>query len=371
MGRQPHPLRMAATLTLALLLLGCSRRDPQWSNEGVEPIQLGQRGWVHSLAFSPDSKYLATASGVKYNSNRFAVWDVGSQTGVFSANGPTRVIALSSDGKTMALNGELDPPGTFFPDDKKREGDAPITIWDTTTWKEKKRPVIASFGPVDFLAFHPKDDLLFVVGSEDLKHKVLLLWDLKAGKARYRKELHKLGISALALSPDGSTLVTGGWDCSAKVWEAVSGKELWSFGSHPTIEGANRVSCVAFFPDGGTFATGGDDGKVRLRDLKARKEKAVFSGELNDSYTLAVSNDGKLIVVGGSRRGDAPGLVEFWEVSTGKRLATLKVPHVHVVALSPDGKWLATGTRNKRGLPDAGGAVELWKMADVLRKNRK
>ena len=59
MGWQPHQLRMAAMLTLAFLLLGCRRGEPEWSNEGLEAIQLGQRGWVYSLAFSPDSALLA------------------------------------------------------------------------------------------------------------------------------------------------------------------------------------------------------------------------------------------------------------------------------------------------------------------------
>jgi len=359
---------MAATLTLVLLLMGCSWREPEGSNEGIEPTQVGQRGWVHSLAFSPDSKYLVVSSKIK--GKGFAVWEVGSQTEVFWARGGSKAIAFSPDGKTIALSGQLELPGAFFPDDKPKEWGPPVTLWDTITWKEKTRPTIADVDSVHFLAFHPKEDLLFVAGRQ-LRDTVLLLWDLKAGKARYKKEPHKFGISAFALSPDGSIFVTGG--DTVKVWEAATGKKLWSFGAHPSTDGVNHVSCVAFLPDGNTFATGGNDGKVRLWNLKAKKEKAVFSGELYDSRTLAVSADGKVIVVGGSNLGDLRGLVEFWKVSTGKRLTKLNVPGVGYVALSSDGKWLATGTADgtKKGGPNKRGAVELWKMAEVLGKKSK
>jgi len=355
---------MAATLTLGLLLLGCSRNKPESSNEGIESIQLGQRGTVFCLAFSPDSKYLAVSSNDM--AKGFVVSDVESQTEVFSAEGRIDAIAFSPDGKTMALDGQL--WAVSSPDVEKIAVGTRVTFWDTTTWKEQKRPAITDWGL--FLAFHPKEDLLFVAGWQ------LLLWDLKADKARYRKEPHKFS-NAFALSPDGSTLVLGAE--TGKVWEAATGKELWSFVVPPSTEGATStsVSCAAFLPDGGTFATGGgaNDGKVRLWDLKARKEKAVFSGELYRCEALAVSPGGKIIVVAGAVLGDVLGLalVEFWDVSTGKRLAKLNVPYVGRVALSPDGKWLATGTSNgmKKGGPNEPGVVELWKMAEVLGKQSK
>jgi WD40 repeat protein len=338
---------MAITLTLASFLLGCSRMKPDWGNEGLKPIQLGPGGTVFRLAFSPDGKYLAASTRV--TGKGVIVWDVGSQKEVLTRQTPSDAIAFTRDGRTMALG-------------------APVALWVTATWKEKSLPAV---GVKDAyaLAFHPTKDLLIVAGRNQAA--VLLLWDLKTGKERYRKQPHKFGVSAFALSPDGSTLVTG--EDTGRIWEVASGKELWSFTAHLSKEGVNHVSCAVFLP-GDTFATGGNDGLVRLWDLKTKKEKAVFSGDFYRPETLTVSADGKYLVVGGFKANDLTGLVELWEISSNKRLAKLNLPTaVLSVALSPDGKWLATATGNgaKKDGPNPQGALLLWKMADVLRQQHK
>src|SRR5438270_6806471 len=122
MGRQPYRLRMAAMLTLALLLLGCSQKKPESSNEGIESIQLGQRGMVDDLAFSPDGKYLAVSSRV--GGKEFVVWDVESQTEVFSAEGRINAFAFSPDGKSLALEGIQKAAGLQRPTISPPDGDS-------------------------------------------------------------------------------------------------------------------------------------------------------------------------------------------------------------------------------------------------------
>jgi WD40 repeat protein len=367
MAQRHHRFLLAAALAIPFLLLWCIWK---WlDNLGVKPNQLGKAGQVKCLAFSPDSDYLAVGSFVE--GKEFVVWDVESRKEVFSAEGCPFAMAFSPDGKSLALKAQLNiPPPTEEEErvGKVRSGDPGIILMDTTTWKRTKSVAPSAVYSLYSLAFHPNEDWLFVTGAPKSRvagtEHFLLSWDLKAGMERYRKAAHSFTIEGLAVSPDGRTVVTAAAERSvaAKIWEAATGKELWSIPRLRDGEKLLYIRPVAFLPDNSTLATGWSDGRVRLWDLKTRKEKAGFSGEaVSGSESLAVSSDGRILVMASYE------MVEFWEVATSKQLAKLKVPRVNHVALSPDGKWLATGSAYDKST-DEDGFLALWKMADVLRK---
>jgi WD40 repeat protein len=74
---------------------------------------------------------------------------------------------------------------------------------------------------------------------------------------------HTGTVRCVAFSPDGSTIATGSWDQTVKLWDAQTGKERatykWPIG---------RVSSLAFAPDGFRLAAGGDQGSVVIWDLE-------------------------------------------------------------------------------------------------------
>lgn len=61
---------------------------------------------------------------------------------------------------------------------------------------------------------------------------------------------HEGGTTSVSFSPDGSTLVTGGYDCSIRLWDALTGDERLSLAGH-------RRGHVAFSPDGAWLISGG------------------------------------------------------------------------------------------------------------------
>ncbi|NED55007.1 hypothetical protein G3I24_29480, partial [Micromonospora aurantiaca] len=76
---------------------------------------------------------------------------------------------------------------------------------------------------------------------------------------------HTRGVYAVAFSPDGKLLATGGADNTAYLWDAATRALL----GRPLTGHAAAVEAVAFSPDGRTLATASCDNTVRLWDVAA------------------------------------------------------------------------------------------------------
>ena len=82
-------------------------------------------------------------------------------------------------------------------------------------------------------------------------------------------------MTALAFSPDGSKMVTGGHDGAANLWKVDTGKLLATLKGH-----TDRIYAAAFSPDGARVATASGDATARLWDTRDGKEVAVLEGQL-------------------------------------------------------------------------------------------
>ena len=112
-----------------------------------------------------------------------------------------------------------------------------------------------------------------------------------------------IGVTAIAISPDGTRIATGGVDGAVGIWNAATGKQRWIFAAH----GDGRVTSLQFSPDGERLASGGSDGYVdewradngvRIgRALSALNSAASFS-----EIQVAWSADGRDIATTGGLR---------------------------------------------------------------------
>lgn len=342
--RSPHrsfALRETASPSWTLLLGcvvigGCSyERPPQCSERA---ILSGHSYYVWSVAFSPDGKWLATASG----DTLIKLWNVETGREEATLTGHSHQVScvtFSPDGVTLASGGSC--------------CDNSVRLWQTVSpWRCTVLPIHAD--AISSLAFSP-DGKTLAVGSRD---KMVHLWDVAEEKERPPIREDK-EIKSLSFSPHGECLAVG-TSANLKLWDTATYRVTG------TLKDDRGFSSLAFTPDGESLITGGSDNRTNplicwnLNTLTARWSASAHGGNLS---SLAVHPSGKYVVSSSYWQASSTGLIQIWDVIEGKELVRFDA-HMHdvtAIAFSPDGKILATGG----GGP--GGSARLWDFDYLLR----
>jgi WD40 repeat protein len=249
---------------------------------------------VTALAFSPDSKILATGSA----DHSIKLWDTTSRrqpVTLTTQMGSVLAIAFSTDGSTLVA-GNLD-------------GD--IKLWNVASHQlsDGFKVHVAETTQIKALAFAPDGNTLAVTGgfgvdvwNVALKESVLSLSD-HAGR-------QPLEVATLAFSRDGKRLATGGDDRIVGLWDVASGKEIKTFKGH-----SDAVTSLAFSRDGKTLATGSRDKLVKLWSTTSYQELVRFKGHLGDISAIAFSPDGRILATGSYDR-----YVKLWYAATDEEV---------------------------------------------------
>jgi WD40 repeat protein len=180
----------------------------------------------------------------------------------------------------------------------------------------------AQAGLVAVLAFA----LVVYLQGTTVVNDELSLWSSPGG--------HQGGIRALALSPEGRKLATGGDDGNILVREVLGPGEVTELG------GPAPVSCLAFSPDGATLAAAYHDSTLVIWDVATARKRTPIILSFGAVVTMAFSPDGAILAAGGVDRS-----VRLWDVSSARMSATLRGHQSNVTALcfAPDGRTLASG----------------------------
>lgn len=187
---------------------------------------------VCKIAFSPDGKTLASGS----INRTIKLWNLasGKERATWHARSPVLCVAFTPDGRALASGGF----------------DGTASLWEVATGKERQ---FISKAPFAGLSFAPSPAV-------------------EAGKLPERPsppQAARVGVTALAVSPDGRTLTWAHNGGTAKLWDIPSGKERVALQwRHPAC-----VS-VAFSADGGTLASVDMDNVIMVLDLSSRMPPA-------------------------------------------------------------------------------------------------
>lgn len=141
-------------------------------------------------------------------------------------------------------------------------------------------------------------------------------------------------------SPDSRRLALPGWaQPVVPIVDATTCEELLALRGH---EGS-AVSAAAWSPDGLHLATGAWDGTARVWDAATGRQQVVLDGHPSGWIRVGWSPAGDLLATYQSE-----GVVRLWDPSTGQNVRSVGAgDFLSAVSWSPNGAWLATGSREK------------------------
>jgi cytochrome c len=150
---------------------------------------------------------------------------------------------------------------------------------------------------------------------------------LAASPAEAQLRGHGGPVRAIAVAPDGETVLSGSFDTSAILWSLKRNAATRVLRFHDSA-----VNAVALLPDG-RAVTGGEDGRVAVWQHGDIAPKTVFEGHTAPVAALAVSPDGRTLASASWDR-----TVRLWPLDGGKpRVLEGHQQNVNGVAFTPDG----------------------------------
>ena len=160
---------------------------------------------------------------------------------------------------------------------------------------------------------------------------------LRLGTIRLRQGQ---GVNGVAFTPDGKSIVSGGWQAPIRIWDSATGREVGRFAS----PGQTGTFGVAFSPDGTRMASVGESGSIHLWDMRTREPLVSLKGSSDRTTGVAFSPDGTVFATAGEAEN-----VQLWDAATGTLLLELPSAdrgggNTRPVTFSPDGNLLASAT---------------------------
>lgn len=333
-------------------------------------------GLLKSVVFTPDGKYLAgisegaddriylsvwdTASGkeIRSNNNCFPHEHLYAQSLSYSPDGKTLVVATSHpkllsvdrlflvDAATLKKKATLKAPDLnsiiktvpylsipiFSPDGRTlaaiceiAPGEARVLLWDVPTLKFL-RLLPGKVCEPGKLAFSPDGKTLAGLGR--WTHEIRL-WDMASGRLRSHRPRHEQAVRALAVSPDGKMIASGGGR-KLRLWDARTSRPLHVLETAEVetvkpmlmpMRDEDTIRYCLFSPDSKRVISVSGTNVIQMWDVATGRELRRFAAKrrFQSVYAVGMSADGKRLFVTAEEETTNEGLrLYIWDAETGK-----------------------------------------------------
>ncbi|MEG3929856.1 serine/threonine-protein kinase [Microcoleus sp. T2B6] len=209
----------------------------------------------------------------------------------------------------------------------------PVWLLSTLPTTQFLQRSLDNVGSVNAIALSPDGQTLVSASFGTIR-----IWNVRTGGlVRTLNSVHsKKSVNTLAVSPNSSILASGGGDNNVILWDLKTGRRMRTIPAHKAA-----VKAIAFSRDGQTLASGSDDKTIRLWNVRTGSRLRTLSGHAGGVNAIAVSRDGKTLASGSEDK-----TVRLWNLGTGevRRIITGHRGPVTAVAFSPNGKIVASAS---------------------------
>lgn len=305
-------------------------------------IERGAKPWVGSLAeinigrlpvIPPDKEVHPAITSVSYSSH--GQWlAIGSEESV-------RLLDIS-DGKMYRKFEDIEGAVrslVFSADDRHliAVGGRPARYGEVRIWaidSGEVRDIRAHDDAIYAVAVHPNNKT-FATGGYDNR---IFLWSLETALPISTIEGHVDAVYDLAFTSRGNYLLSASADRNVKLWDWQTSEQV----SKPMTESSAVLYSLAVSPSGEFVAAAGEDKMIRIWTISedgGTLLKSVFAHN-SAILDLEFTPNGKILVSSGSDK-----QVKFWDVVTMEEIRVLpdQSDWVLTLAVSPDGKELVLG----------------------------
>jgi serine/threonine protein kinase len=280
-------------------------------------VYSGHSGLVWSVAWSPNGKYIASASADK----TVQVWGASNGAHHYTYTGHTDTVydlAWSPDSQRIASS-SYDGTVQIW---NALDGYYPLNYTEHTSW----------VWPV---AWSHDGNYIASAGGD----RTVRVWNAADGQSIYTYRGHSSFIYGLAWAPNSKRVVSVSGEITAQEWNAFDGSNPFVYKPYATT-----VWGACWSPDGQRIAIACDNKTVQLWDASSGDHAYVYYGHSDFVYTVAWSPNGTRIASAGDDK-----TVQIWNPIDGSRYFsyTGHSNAVRAITWSPDGAKIASASWDK------------------------